>query len=217
MSIVYGKGINDMPRGWASEDEWNKMVYLKWKNMLARCYSEKYHEKHPTYKDCTVCERWLLLSNFVEDFYKIDGYDKEKLLNGELCLDKDIKSNGQNKEYYIENCMLVSNTENIKQSNKTMDYSFIKTGENSRMYGKIGEDHPCSIKVVQYDKQGNLIKVWDCISDVERKLGIKQCNISTCCSFWKMNCNKEEWFKTYKAYPLKSAGGFIWKYYDENK
>ena len=130
MSIVYGKGINDMPRGWTSEDEWNKMVYLKWKNMLARCYSEKYHEKHPTYKDCTVCERWLLLSNFVEDFYKIDGYDKEKLLNGELCLDKDIKSNGQNKEYYIENCMLVSNTENIKQSNKTMDYSFIKTGEN---------------------------------------------------------------------------------------
>ena len=117
--MVEGKGINDMPKGWRLENEKNRRIYKTWSNMLCRCYSKKYHEKRPTYKNCNVCDRWLLLSNFIKDFKLIDGYDEEKFLNGELELDKDIKSNGQNKEYSLENCILVNQSENTKQAIKT--------------------------------------------------------------------------------------------------
>ena len=195
--MVYGYGINDTPRGWRLENEWNKRVYEKWKSMFGRCYSEKYQEKHPTYIGCTVCERWLLLSNFTEDIPKIDGYDKELFLNGKLELDKDIKSNGENKEYSLENCLWVIHAENVRQSNKTKDYSCL------------------SVKINQYDKQGNFIKLWSSSMEIKRKLGIDQSNIIACCKFWGMNCDKEKWYETYKQHPIKSASGFVWKYDEE--
>ena len=227
--MVCGHGVNDMQRGWRTENNWNKKVYEKWKGMLTRCYSEKYHEKQPTYIGCYVCDNWLLLSNFIRDFKLIDGYDEEKFLNGELELDKDIKTNGVNKEYSLENCMLVSKSENSIQSNKTMDYSFLffltgennpmygRKGENASMYGRTGKNNPCSIKIQQYDKQTHeLIKVWDSIMDIKRKLGINESHIVACCKFWKIGCSKEEWFKTHKEYPRKSCGGYIFKYAEED-
>jgi len=68
----------------------------------------------------------------------------------------------------------------------------------SRMGKLIGAKHSSSIRVVQYDLQGCLLKIWDCIRDAERELMISKGNISKCCRG-----------KT------KTAGGFIWKYYDE--
>ena len=204
--MVSGHGTNDMRRGWTVENEWNKRIYEKWRTMLKRCYSEKYHERFPTYKDCTVCNRWLLLSNFVEDFKLIDGYDEKKFLNGELVLDKDIKSNGTNKEYSLENCMWTSREENIKQANKTRDNSYMQ-----------GENNQRSIKIAQYDKKTNeLIKIWNSVHEIERELNINNGNIIKCCKFWVMSCNKEEWFKTYKAYPHKSCGGYVFKYVEED-
>ena len=44
-NTVYEFGINDMPKGWTKESKWNYRVYVKWKDMLKRVYSEKYHEK----------------------------------------------------------------------------------------------------------------------------------------------------------------------------
>lgn len=196
--MVQGKGVNDMGKGWATENKWNKKVYQTWNNMLSRCYSSKVHNKNPTYQDCSVCSKWLRLSNFVEDFKLIDGYNEDKFLDGQLCLDKDVKSNGENKEYSLENCMWISMSKNTKQSNKTMDYSFSR------------------VKIAQYDKHMNLIKIWDCLMDVQRELGIAYQNISICCGFYEIDCNKEEWYKIHKRNPIKSTGGFIWKYYKEN-
>jgi hypothetical protein len=60
--------------------------YNTWHSIFTRCYSQKVHEKYPTYKDCQVCEEWLNFQNFSEwydrNYYEIDG---EK-----MCLDKDI-------------------------------------------------------------------------------------------------------------------------------
>ena len=42
--MVEGKGINDMQKGWRTENNWNKKVYQTWHNMIVRCYSEKYHK-----------------------------------------------------------------------------------------------------------------------------------------------------------------------------
>ena len=41
MGIVYGNGINNMSRGWASENELNDRVYRIWRCMIRRCYDKK--------------------------------------------------------------------------------------------------------------------------------------------------------------------------------
>ena len=81
-----------------------------------------------------------------------------------------------------------------------------RQGENNPMYGK-------GKIIAQYDKQGNLIKVWNSSNEIKHKLNISQSSIIACCKFWEMDCNKEEWHKTHTGDPRKSAGGFIWKYY----
>ena len=170
MGLVQGHGINDMPYGWTVENEWNKLVYRKWYEMLRRCYNEEYHktENGERYKDCTVCDRWLKLSNFVEDVPKIDGYDEERFLNGELVLDKDIKSGGKNKQYIMKECLLTTQPENTKQANRTREYHELseetkrKISENNPkpMKGKFGSECPNSKKVAQYNKQTlELIKI----------------------------------------------------------
>lgn len=83
-----------------------------------------------------------------------------------------------------------------------------RSGENSYMYGKhFNEEIKQKMResqktqmIVQYDLQWNVIKVWNSISNAGRELGISVANISACCR------NKR-----------RSAGGFIWKYYDENQ
>lgn len=196
--MICKHGINDMPYGWASENEWNKRVYKTWKSMLERCYSEKYHERQPTYKNCSVCNKWLKLSGFVEEFKLIDNYDEQKFLSGKLCLDKDIKSNGINKCYCLEECRLVSKEKNTRQANKTRDYSSL------------------SVKIAQYDKKTNkLIKIWNSAAVIERKLRISKGNIIACCKWYECGEDLDKWHKIRKGNPYKSSGGYIWKYYKE--
>ena len=179
---------------------------------------EKYHKKYPTYKNCTVCRRWLLLSNFVDDFKLISGYDKEKFMNGELELDKDIKSNGASKEYSLENCTLISKSENIRQATKTRNNDYLQ-GENNHNYGKNFSketrrkmSEAKSIKIAQYDKQGNIIKIWCGSREIQRELGINQGDIIACCKWYACGEDLGEWHKIRKGYPNKTAGGFIFKY-----
>lgn len=211
MKKVQGYGINDMPRGWYSENEWNKRVYIKWYDMLRRCYDEEFHktEKGRCYIGCTVCDRWLTLSNFVEDVPKIDGYNRERFLNGELQLDKDKKNDTENKSYSMNFCTWLPKPENISLAHKGKQFSEetkqkmseSKKGENNPkpMKGKFGSDNPTSKQVAQYNKQTlELIKIWHSMMDVERELGIANQNISACCR------GKQ-----------KSAGRFVWKYVED--
>ena len=86
--------------------------------MLQRCYSDKCHESNPTYKDCTVCERWLVFANFIEDLPLIEGYELWRdNPNTGVSLDKDIKVQG-NKIYSLETCKFVSKSDNAKESIK---------------------------------------------------------------------------------------------------
>lgn len=57
-----------------------------------------------------------------------------------------------------------------------------------------------SKKVNQYDKNGNFIKQWESMIEVERQLGIKNEHIGQCCR---------------KVKKYKTAGGYIWKYAEE--
>ena len=76
--------------------------YLVWRTMIMRCYDVKYSKKHPTYKDCTVCEEWHNFQTFAkwfdENYYEIE--------NTIMDLDKDILKNG-NKIYCPKYCVFV--------------------------------------------------------------------------------------------------------------
>ena len=85
----------------------NTWEYIKWRAMLQRSFDNKYKEKHLTYKDVICCKRWLCFAHFLEDLEKLKqeyNWDKDEKLN----LDKDIL-NKNNKEYNLENCVLVPN------------------------------------------------------------------------------------------------------------
>ena len=37
--------------------------------MIIRCYSNNYHQREPSYKECSVCEEWLNFQNFAKWWY----------------------------------------------------------------------------------------------------------------------------------------------------
>lgn len=77
-------------------------AYNSWHAMLQRCYDPKYHEKFPTYKDCSV-EDYLLNFQHFNEWYDENYYE---IPNEKMCLDKDILLKG-NKVYSRETCIYV--------------------------------------------------------------------------------------------------------------
>ena len=74
--------------------------YLRWNDMLNRCYNAKFHERQPQYKECSVCEEWLNYNNF-----KV-WYGQNKIPGTKLDMDKDILFKG-NKVYSPETVAFV--------------------------------------------------------------------------------------------------------------
>lgn len=67
--------------------------------------------------------------------------------------------------------------------------------ENCVFNGKYGKDNHLSKPVLQYDKNGNFLKEWECSMSVYRELSIFSSHIYDCCNGKR-----------------KTAGGYIWKY-----
>lgn len=88
----------------------------------------------------------------------------------------------------LNNC--VNNLEWCSKSHN-IRHAFIM-GLNKARKGNKNEK---SIKIIQYDKNMNKIKLWDCISDVERKLNINHSSIIRCAK-----------------YKQETAGGYRWRY-----
>jgi hypothetical protein len=73
-----------------SINQTNTIEYMYWEAMLRRCYSDKYHQRQPSYKDCRVCNEWHCFQNFAEWFnnnwYEVEGQrmhiDKDILVKG---------------------------------------------------------------------------------------------------------------------------------------
>lgn len=113
-SAVYGVGINDSTYKVRLHEKigdkyrivWACPIFITWKDLMKRCFSDKYHSKYPTYKEVTLHKPWLSYMNFHEW-----AKDKDKVgvdLDGKtLQLDKDISNLG-NKHYSPETCNFVS-------------------------------------------------------------------------------------------------------------
>ena len=73
--------------------------YEVWVGMLRRCYNPVWLNKHPTYIDCVVCDKWLIFSNFRAWMVDQDWEGK--------TIDKDLRKI-ENKIYSPDTCCFVS-------------------------------------------------------------------------------------------------------------
>lgn len=92
----------------------------------------------------------------------------------------------------LENLEYITQKENVKDAynnglcencRKQAQKNILKASESQK------------IKVNQYDLEGNFIKCWDYIRQIQKELGISNANIVKCCKGER-----------------KSTGGYIWKY-----
>lgn len=100
--LICGVGINDATYEISRLVDGKRVLcpyYLRWKNMLTRCYSEKYNKEHPTYIDCKACGEWLTFSVFKKWMVTQEWKGKH--------LDKDIVKLG-NKTYSPKNCRFIT-------------------------------------------------------------------------------------------------------------
>ena len=101
IKLVFGVGVNDSDYKVKPKVNGKKiccLFYRRWTGMLQRCYSSEYHDKFPTYKDCYVCDDWLVFSEFKKWMETQDWQGKQ--------LDKDIAVTG-NKIYSPSTCCFV--------------------------------------------------------------------------------------------------------------
>lgn len=109
--LIYGVGVNDADYVTQTYSiingkrctKWKCPFYVKWKEILRRCYSAEWHLKHDTYVDCTVCDKWLTFSNF-KSWMEVQDWEGKQL-------DKDLLVKG-NKVYSPETCIFVHQTIN---------------------------------------------------------------------------------------------------------
>lgn len=94
--------------------DYEKYMYNTWQNMLRRCYDETRHN-YSSYglRGCTVCDRWLCFEHFLEDIVTLPNYNEQKILAGELVLDKDELNSGA-KQYSPEFCQWVTKEHNAE-------------------------------------------------------------------------------------------------------
>lgn len=104
--LVFGVGVNDAD--YAVRSTLNKYgvacpYYDRWLSMIRRCYSKKVHARSPTYAECSVCDDWLIFSNF-------KAWMQSQRWEG-LSLDKDILL-PRNKVYCPDLCVFVDSITN---------------------------------------------------------------------------------------------------------
>ncbi len=113
---VFGVGYLGDGKYKVKENGKTTKCYKTWHSMLERCYDDNFKEKYPTYKECTIYNKWLNFQNFAEwfedNYYEVPGEV--------MCLDKDILVKG-NKIYSPKTCVFVSNEINLlfTKSNKS--------------------------------------------------------------------------------------------------
>ena len=143
----------------------DKRIYNLWFQMLRRCYDEEQQgrSKGRSYKGCTVCKRWMTLSNFANDVPYLIGYQSWRDYHG-YCLDKDSMIPG-NREYSPTACCFIPYTENIREANKRTQS--IKAAQESH-------------KTVYYLEKDGVTLVFESESAACKYLGVKKCSVSSC-------------------------------------
>ena len=102
--LVFGKGWNDadyvtqkfekvlVDGSEKRRQVWVCPYYLRWRDILKRCYHPSLLINRPTYKDTVVCEEWLTFSKFKawmeKQNWKGNHLDKDLLGDGKIYSEK---------------------------------------------------------------------------------------------------------------------------------
>lgn len=98
------------------EAEW---AYMKWQNMLERCYDPSNPQMEECYKDVTVCDEWFNYQNFAEWAKVQKGYG-----NRNWAMEKDLLIKG-NRHYAPDRCCFlpqILNNQMLKSEKARGDY-----------------------------------------------------------------------------------------------
>ena len=123
--------------------------YDTWKHMYTRCYDPKYHEKNPTYENCTVCKEW----NNYQEFAKWDNENYYEVGSERMTLDKDILCKG-NKIYSPNTCVYVPHSINVlftKRNNKRGELPIGVTKNGNKFEAKLNKGIGKQIYLGLYD------------------------------------------------------------------
>jgi hypothetical protein len=111
----------------------NHYLYKRWYNMLRRCY-DKNNEDYKYYggKGVFVHDKWFNFSNFANDCKGLNGYNKTKIINNDLVLDKDFyyiankELRNSSKVYSRETCRFITQKRNLSLKSMSCDNKYIK-------------------------------------------------------------------------------------------
>lgn len=101
LPILYGKCFLGTGKYKSKRNGKDAIEYSVWKQVLERCFNEVYKNKHPTYKECVLNDKWENFQNFAEWYWTQKGAG----IKG-WHLDKDLLVKG-NKEYGPHTCCLL--------------------------------------------------------------------------------------------------------------
>ena len=117
-------GINDMSRGWYSENKLNKTIYGRWKTMIHRCHNPKM-ERYKYYgaKGYYVEASLHYLSNYV-DTLKKDPLWNDFVKNPDMYdIDKDMSQQGEDiKVYSPSTIRIILKADNVRDGNTRHNY-----------------------------------------------------------------------------------------------
>lgn len=164
------------------------------------------------------------LGNIKSLNYRNTGEEKIR----KLVIDKygyfvvSLRVNGKSKQHFVhrlvaqafmpnpDNKPHIDHINTDKTDNRVCNLRWVTQKENSNnpltvdkkkknhRYGVTGINNVRSTVVLQFSKDGEFIKKWDCITDVQRELGINRGNVIKCCKGER-----------------KTVGGYIWRYVDK--
>lgn len=167
---ISGVGINDVENGI------NHFLYKRWIQMIKRCYDKN----SPNYESYggrgVIVEEYLLrFSNYISFISTLDNYEELKANPKDYQIDKDLKGNG--KIYDRNSISIIKKEDNLEEEIKRK-----------------------RIQIGMYSLDGELLQVFESITEAEKITGIHRGNIARC-------VRKES----------KTAGGYRWESLVKNK
>lgn len=134
--------------GYYTKKSKNTKAMYAFKNMIERCYSEKFIIHRPSYINATVCKEWLNFNNFELWFNKnyIKGWQ----------LDKDILSTTA--QYSSKNCIFIPSYINNIILNTTKENITKKRIKIKTRIRRFISENPKICKQTQYKKLINVLQ-----------------------------------------------------------